>query len=218
MCDWCTKNNQGWPSTNGIKKRLVMPNPEADHWNEKYQRESELWLGMEPRQLLVSFIDSLPTAGLALDAACGVGINAIYLAGHGLRVIGFDISEYALQLARLKVKHAGLPVEFSVIDLGNLWLPERYLDVITNFHYLERGAIPVFQQALKPGGLILFDTFMATSTTFDTPGYYLYPGELRGLFDEFEIIHYEEFTRQPSRRHGERGAAQIVARKPVGKL
>jgi tellurite methyltransferase len=193
-----------------------MSNPEADRWNEKYRQESNLWLGMEPRQLLVSFIDQLPTGGQALEAACGVGINAFYLARHGLNVFGFDISELALRLAREKIKEMSLPVEFAVMDLNNLWLPDGYFDVITNFHFLERGAIPVFQQALKPGGMILFDTFMATGRSIDTPHYYLDPGELRRLFDEFEIIHYKEYKRQPSPRHGERGSAQLVARKPVG--
>jgi tellurite methyltransferase len=192
-------------------------NPEADHWNEKYRRESELWLGMEPRQLLVSFIDRLPTAGLALDAACGVGINAICMAEHGLRVVGFDISGYALHLAQMKAKHAGLPVVFAVMDMGKLWLPEDKFDVITNFHFLVRGAIPVYQKALKSGGLMLFDTFMANKSNIDTPEYYLEPGELRDLFDGFEIIHYEEYARQPSRNHGARGSAKLVARKPVEK-
>lgn len=193
-----------------------MSNPEADRWNEKYSQESDLWLGMEPRRLLVSFIDWLPNAGLALEAACGVGINAIYMARHGLRVFGFDISEYALRLAREKVKEMNHPVEFAVMDLSNLWLPDDSFNVITNFHFLERGAIPVFQKALKPGGLILFDTFMATGRSNDTLHYYLDPGELRSLFDGFEMIHYEESTQHPSRRHGERGSAQLVARKPAG--
>ena len=192
-----------------------MPNPKADHWNEKYERESELWLGMEPRRLLVSFIGQIPKKGLALDAACGVGINAVYLAKHGLKVFGIDISEYALRLARGMIKDLGYPVEFAVADLSQPWLPDEFFNVITNFHFLERAAIPVYRQALKPGGLILFDTFMARSKTVDSPGYYLEPGELKHLFEGFEIIHYAESILEPSRSHGKRGAAQIVARKPA---
>jgi len=193
-----------------------MPNPQADRWNEKYERESELWLEMKPRRLLVSFIDLIPKEGLALDAACGVGINAVYLARHGLKVFGFDISEYALRLARGMIKDQGYPIEFAVADLSLPWLPHDYFNVITNFHFLERAAIPVYIHALKPGGLILFDTFMARSKTVDSPGYYLEPGELKHLFEGFEIIHYAESKLEPSRSHGERGAAQIIARKPAG--
>ena len=195
-----------------------MPNPEVDRWNEKYERESELWLGMEPRRLLVSFIGQIPKKGLALDAACGVGINAVYLAKHGLRVLGIDISEYALHLARRRIKKLGYPVEFAVADLSQPWLPDDYFNVITNFHFLERAAIPVYRQALKPGGLIMFDTFVARSNTVDSPAYYLEPGELNLLFEGFEIIHYAESILEQSRSHGERGAAQIVARKPAAAI
>lgn len=173
---------------------------------------------MEPRHLLVSFIDLVPRKGLALDAACGVGINAAYLAKHGLEVIGIDISEYALHLAKSTIRHLDNPVEFAVMDLSLPWLPKDFFDVITNFHFLERAAIPVYRQALKPGGLILFDTFMLTKTTIDIPGYFLEPGELDQLFDGFEIIHYSEEISDPSQSHGDRGIAQIVARKPAVKI
>lgn len=191
-----------------------MPNPQAARWNEKYRRESDLWLEMEPRNLLVSFIGLVPQKGLALDAACGVGINATYLAKHGLKVVGIDISEYALHMAKSKIRHLDYPIEFAVVDLSHPWLPGEFFNVITNFHFLERVAIPVYRRALKPGGLILFDTFLATESTIDTPSYYLLPGELEQLFNGFEIIHYSEELLEPSQSHGERGAARIVARKP----
>jgi SAM-dependent methyltransferase len=191
-----------------------MTKPEADRWNEKYRREIDLWMGMEPRQLLVSFIDQVPRKGLALDAACGVGTNAAYLAKHGLRVIGIDISEYALHLAAKRLSGLDYPIDFIVADLSHPWLPREFFDVISNFHFLERASIPVFRRALKPGGLILFDTFMATDETINTPRYYLSPGELEHLFRGFEILHYSENILNPSQSHGERGSAQIVARKP----
>jgi 2-polyprenyl-3-methyl-5-hydroxy-6-metoxy-1,4-benzoquinol methylase len=193
-----------------------MPNPAADRWNEKYRRESDLWLEREPRQLLTSFVHLLPDRGRALDAACGVGTNAIFLAENGLNVIGIDISEHALRLALRRAKKLGYSIEVAVADLSHPWLPGEYFDVITNFHFLERATIPVYRQALKSGGLILFDTFLATRSAVNTPSYYLEPGELLHLFDEFEIIHYAEESLEAIQSHGERGAAQLVARKPVG--
>ncbi len=192
-----------------------MSQSEAERWNEKYRQESEFWLQLEPRQLLTSFVHRLPESGRALDAACGVGINAVYLAKHGLKVFGIDISEYALRLANRHSKKMGLSLEVVVADLSHPWLPPEFFDVITNFHFLERAAIPVYRQALKRGGFILFDTFMATSNTIDTPEYYLSPGELGNLFYDFEIIHYSEELLEPGQSHGERGVAQLVARKPA---
>lgn len=192
-----------------------MSNLKSDKWNEKYRLERDFWMQLEPRQLLTSFIHLVPEKGRALDAACGVGVNAVYLAQHGLRVFGLDISEYALQLAMGRAKKVGLVIELAVADLSNPWLPAQFFDVITNFHFLERAAIPVFRQALKPGGLILFETFTAASDANGIPSYYLEPGELRLSFQGFEIIHYAEEVAQPSRSHGERGMSQLVARRPV---
>lgn len=191
-----------------------MSNPEADRWNEKYSQELELWLEMEPRQLLVSFIHLLPNHGLALDAACGVGTNAIFLAQHGFKVIGIDISEYALRQLISRVRFLGLPVDVAVADLSHPWLPAQIFDVITNFHFLERTTIEVYKQAMKSGGFILFDTIMVEPPSIDSPVYYLEPGELRGFFDDFEIIHYAEERLGPGRSFRERSAARIVARKP----
>jgi len=191
-----------------------MPNPEADRWNEKYSQELELWLEMEPRQLLVSFIHMLPKYGLALDAACGVGTNAIFLARHGLNVIGMDISEYALRQAISRVRFLGLPIDVAVADLSRLWLPPETFDVITNFHFLERTTIEVYKQAMKSGGYILFDTFMAKFPSNDSPVFSLEPGELRSFFDNFEIIHYAEEMLEHGRNYRERSVARIVARKP----
>jgi SAM-dependent methyltransferase len=192
-----------------------MSQSEAERWNEKYRQESEFWLQLEPRQLLTSFVHRLPQRGRALDAACGVGINAVYLAKHGLKVFGVDISEVALRLANRRAKKMDLAIELVVADLSHPWLPPEFFDVITNFHFLERAAIPVYRRALKRGGFILFDTFMATDNTIDTPEYYLLPGELGNLFYDFEIIHYSEELLEPGQSHGERGVVQLVARKPA---
>lgn len=191
-----------------------MPNREAARWDEKYQQESEFWLQLEPRQLLTSFIHLLPKRGRALDAACGVGINAVYLAKHGLKVFGVDISEVALRLANRRAKKMDLTIELVVADLSYPWLPREFFDVITNFHFLERATIPVYRQALKPGALIFFDTFTTVRDTLNSPDYYLSPGELRNWFHDYEILHYAEKPMVPSKTHGKRGAAQIVARKP----
>ncbi len=191
-----------------------MPHPEAQRWNARYQHESDFWLDLEPRQLLTSNAHLLPAEGRALDAACGVAINALFLAQRGLRAFALDISEYALRLAKQRARNLNLALEAAVTDLANPWLPAEYFDAILNFHFLERGAIPVYRQALKPGGLIFFDTFSKRGERNDSPVYYLDPGELIGWFHDFEIIHYSEKDLDPSENHSERGIAQLIARKP----
>ncbi len=55
-----------------------------------------------------------------LDAACGSGGHALWLAQHGYRVAGADVSPVMIDLARRKAADAGLDIPFSVADLTNL--------------------------------------------------------------------------------------------------
>jgi SAM-dependent methyltransferase len=191
-----------------------MAHPKALRWNSKYHEERKFWLDQEPRQLLTSFAHLLPPQGRALDAACGVGTNALFLVEHGLRVFGLDISEYALHLAKKRAKSLNFDLETAVIDLSNPWLPAEYFDVILNFHFLERATFPVYRKALKSGGLIFFDTFSKRHDRNTNPAYYLEPGELIGRFSDFENIHYSEYDLPPNEKHKERSLAKLIARKP----
>ena len=191
-----------------------MPNPAAARWDERYQQESDFWLEREPRELLTSYADLLPSQGRALDAASGVGINSLFLAQKGLTVYALDISEYALKLAMGRARELGMPVEAAVVDLSFPWLPDGHFDLIINFHFLERGTFPVYRKGLKPGGLIFFDTFTKRVDQEEAPEFYLDPGELFSWFQDYEIIHYHEEDLDPSERHPERGHAELVARKP----
>ena len=186
----------------------------AEHWDERYQRERDFWLERQPRQLLKSFANLLPSEGRALDAASGMAINGLFLAQHGLKVFALDISEYALNMAMKHARSEDTILAAAVYDLSNPWLPAGYFDVILNFHFLERAAVPVYRQALTPGGLIFFDTYVRLDVREDTPIYYLEPGELLNSFEGFEIIHYAEEILPQSESHGERGISQLVARKP----
>lgn len=59
-------------------------------------------------------------AQTVLDAACGSGGHALWLARQGYRVAGADVSPAMIEIARRKVTEAGLDVPFAVADLANL--------------------------------------------------------------------------------------------------
>lgn len=187
-----------------------MPHPDAERWNARYVADRENWLAHSPRQLLRDHAYLLPKRGIALDAAAGVATNGLYLAERGYYVIALDISEYGLRLARRRASERSLRLDTVVCDLKNLWLPQECFDVILNFHFLERAAFEPYRRSLKPGGWLIFETFLQREEIVENPDYYLEPGELRQAFDDFEIFYWHEQDLSERKRV----TAQLVARKP----
>jgi 2-polyprenyl-3-methyl-5-hydroxy-6-metoxy-1,4-benzoquinol methylase len=59
-------------------------------------------------------------AGAVLDAGCGTGENALYVASLELSVLGVDVAETALAIARQKAEDHGIKVQFAVADAFQL--------------------------------------------------------------------------------------------------
>ena len=186
---------------------------DADRWNARYATGGDEWRNRRPRQLLLDHSHLLPSTGLGLDAASGVAVNGLFLAAHGLHVLALDISVVALRIAKQVANERGLWLETAVFDLTNPWLPANKFDVILNFRFLERGIFPVYQQALKPGGLLLFETFVKTSNDIEYPRHYLDPGELGNAFATLEQKHHEIVRSENPRTKEVRVTEQLVARK-----
>ncbi len=186
---------------------------DAQRWNKRYTEDGRNWLDNTPRQLLLDYLPHLPTAGLALDAAAGVGIHGLCLAEHGLQVIALDISEVGLRLAKLQAEEAALQMETAVYDLSHPYFPPHSFDVIVNFRFLERATFPMYRRALKPGGWLIFETFVQTDTAVSYPDHFLKPNELRDAFANFEIIHATETAVQGHHSCKMKTVEQLVARK-----
>ena len=142
-----------------------------------------------------------------------MGASSLFLAESGLHVIALDISLVALRLAKQRAGARSLPLEAVVYNLSNPWLPPETFEVILNFHFLERATFPVFRQALKPGGLLFFETFQKAEDDLLVPEYYLEPGELLAAFVDFDIIYWAESVLPATESHPQRAMAQLVARK-----
>jgi len=70
-------------------------------------------------------VDNFHSGTHLLDIGCGTGTDAVFLAGIGINVTAFDISPKMLEIARNKVKNAGLNgmIEFKALsaeDIGKL--------------------------------------------------------------------------------------------------
>src|SRR5690606_38624528 len=152
--------------------------------NGRYQTDGPYRQQGHPSQLLQDFVHLLPKDGVVLDAAAGVGVNALFAAQRVMNVVALDISEVGLRLLRQKAAELGVVVETAVFDLTTPYFPPGCVDVLLNFRFLERAAFPAYRQALRPGGLLFFETFVHTAAD-DTPAYLLEPGELRQAVADF---------------------------------
>jgi SAM-dependent methyltransferase len=74
----------------------------------------------EPQPAVVELEANGQLRGEVLDAGCGLGDNAIFLAGRGYRVTGFDAAPTAIAQARERVAARGVDVTFVVADATRL--------------------------------------------------------------------------------------------------
>ena len=65
-----------------------------------------------------------------LDAGCGTGENALYLGSLGVSVLGVDVAETALAIARAKAAHRGIKVEFAATEAFELERLGRKFDTV----------------------------------------------------------------------------------------
>jgi 2-polyprenyl-3-methyl-5-hydroxy-6-metoxy-1,4-benzoquinol methylase len=131
------------------------------------------------------------TGGRALDVACGVGQNAIWLAQHGFIVDAVDISSVALAHARQAATQAGVSVNLIQADLDEWQPPVEAYDLVIGFRFLNRKLWPRLQTAVRPGGWLLYQTFNLRKLTPDAdfpPEYLLDIGELSHAFGEWDIL------------------------------
>jgi hypothetical protein len=97
-------------------------------------------------------------------------------------------------------------------DLEDGVLPTSHFDVLVCARYLQRNLFPVLRGAVKPGGVVLYETFTVFQLQYETGPrsrhHLLEPLELRQAFAGWTILDYEEVS-QPD------AVARLAARKPT---
>jgi len=207
------RNEVQTDSNHSFISAIRCSHPDAERWNGRYQTDGKYLQEGHPSQLLQDFVHLLPPGSVALDAAAGVGLNALFAAQQGMNVVALDISEVGLRLLRQKAAKLGVTVNTAVFDLTTPIFPPNCVDAILNFRFLERASFPAYRQALRPGGLLVFETFVHKEAG-DTPAFLLEPGELHQAFADFEIVHSLETAVRGPRSGKFRDIAQLIARKP----
>jgi SAM-dependent methyltransferase len=156
--------------------------------------------------------------GRVLDIAAGSGRNALFLAGHGAHVDMIDIAHAGLTHALAGGRTCGLQLNAVQADLTNYPLPANLYEAIVNVRYLQRSLFAAFKAALKPNGILLFETFLIDQRQLGhprNPEFLLQRGELSDAFADFEILEYREglLDSDPPAY-----LAQLAARRPRNRI
>lgn len=157
--------------------------------------------------------------GPVVDLACGRGRHALAAAALGARALGIDRDPALLEalLRDARTRSFALLVTGVRADLETapgLPLREESCGAILVFRYLHRPLAPAISALLRPGGLLLYETFTTDQRNLGygptNPRFLLVPGELPQLFSELVILAYEE-GRSPGQRP--EALARLAARR-----
>ena len=93
-------------------------------WDASYRDGPAPWDIGQPQPAVVRLASAGGFVGAVLDAGCGTGENALHIASlrvpAGLTVLGVDVAETALAIARQKAKDRGIEAEFAAADAFQL--------------------------------------------------------------------------------------------------
>ncbi|UOA09870.1 bifunctional 2-polyprenyl-6-hydroxyphenol methylase/3-demethylubiquinol 3-O-methyltransferase UbiG [Methylobacter sp. S3L5C] len=170
----------------------------------------------KPTQILTENDFLLPITGTALDLACGLGANAIFLAQNGLAVTAWDISFVAIEKLTTYAAQQGLNINACQEKIVTNSLTECSFDVIVVSRFLDRTLSDAIIGALKPDGLLFYQTFTREKTSQNPPNnpdYLLGCSELLKLFSPLKVVFYRENALIGQQLRGLRNEAQFVGQK-----
>ena len=186
-----------------------------EKWNKLYDGSGFLY-GPEPLAFLKEQWGRL-RKGKALDLAMGEGRNAVFLAQQGFQVVGFDVSDIAIEKAKKLAYDRGAKIETKVADVDLYLFPLLGFDsIILSYFKPPPRYYNEIVRALAQGGTVLIESYTTDQLTREPVGGfenqdYFYPNEVLKNFKDLQILFYNE---------GEIGGkwiVQCIAKKPTDK-
>jgi SAM-dependent methyltransferase len=167
-----------------------MSQRDRERWEAKYEKPQSLGAP----QPSLAWIARVTGNARALDIACGRGRHSLALTDLGYRVVAVDIARGALQRLAATGPPAIVPVQ---ADLDDWPFAPACFDLIVQVDFLDRSLFAPMRKSLRPGGLLLIDTFKQTAPAPDrfgpgNPAFRLEPGELERTFGDWEILKQSE--------------------------
>lgn len=139
------------------KKTIDSYNKFAQDYTNYLNDSSNFWNAYLEAPALISILKPLVSNKKVLDLGCGSGISSKKLIDINAKVVGIDISEEMIKIAKKSIANAN----FYVGNIENLPFNNQEFDVVSSslaLHYIE-DLYPVFcevSRVLKKGGSFVF--------------------------------------------------------------
>ncbi|MFT5893142.1 MAG: tellurite methyltransferase [bacterium] len=183
-----------------------MSNEITSKWNSRYAYSGKPL--PPPAQVLSRGERWLPKGDSlsALDLACGRAANAHYLASRGFKATAWDISETVI--TEISSRHPKVLAEIAVRNVVDQPPMVSSFDVIVVTRFLSRDICPAIQAALKPGGVLFYQTF---TRGLSNKEFLLADNELLSLFKGLHLLEYHE----PEPDEFGKAEARLIARRSM---
>ena len=130
--------------------------------------------------------------GRVLDVACGHGRHSRYLSSLGFAVVGVDRDEAAVGAFK---GVGGVEIHVADIETGPWPFAPGEFDGVVVTNYLHRPLFPVLVSALRPGGVLIYETFALGNERYGRPGnpeFLLRPDELLHSLEPLAVVAFEQ--------------------------
>jgi 2-polyprenyl-3-methyl-5-hydroxy-6-metoxy-1,4-benzoquinol methylase len=145
-----------------------------DFWEQHWEKApaADAAPALPPNPYVTALTDEAISAGRALDAGCGAGAEAIWLAASGWHVTAVDISQRAIERARERAAASEVADHILWIEADlETWHPDQSFDLVMS-HYAHPGMpqLDFYDRIagwVKPGGTLLLVGHMQTDAEAD---------------------------------------------------
>jgi SAM-dependent methyltransferase len=141
-----------------------------------------------PSQWVVRHSTRIASGGQVLDLACGNGRHAVWLAQQGYRVEAVDQDSTLLSGM---IQFPNIHLTTADLEAGTWPYAAQQFDGIVVCRYLHRPLFPHIAEALKPGGVLIYETFMQGNERYGNPSnpdFLLQSNELLNVFSQWLTV------------------------------
>ena len=173
-------------------------------WEKSYQEDDTIAFSDQPNITITEFEHLLHMQAKVLEAGCGEGQNAVYLAQKGYQVDAFDLSEHGIAKLKRRCEQSNAQVNAFVADLTTYQF-KQYYDMILCFgtlHFVDKDGWKRFISNAKEytniGGIHIMQIFTdAVPASEDIAPFAIglaKDGEMKELYTDWDILQFKSYV------------------------